>query len=423
MRHALFVAFHYPPEASSSGVLRTLKYTRYLREFGWRVSVITLDPSAYTVLDPRLEQEIPSGTRVLRTRFLNTKLNLSIAGMYPALLALPDVWIGWMPWAVAAGRRVIDSDPVDLIYSTSPHATAHLIACRLAAISAKPWVTDFRDPWIEDPPEPGAPNGLIYRTLNRRLESLVVKRSDAIVTSTTSMRDMMRKRYPDEPEAKLRAIFNGYDEADFADMPVRPTSRDARLRIIHMGNINAAFRDPCPLFAALGRMVGRGQLSASELEIRFIGGGTYGDAPEMHATIEAAGLSGTVSFLPRVPYEESLRQLYSADLLLLLQASDDTAGLVPAKLYEYLRAQKPTLALVQTGAITDVIAETGGGWTADPRDAASLDRALAEIVRDWRADRLGTHCANLDALRRFDRRALTGELAAVFDGVYLGKRA
>lgn len=146
------------------------------------------------------------------------------------------------------------------------------------------------------------------------------------------------------------------------------------------------------------------QLSASELEIQFIGGGPYGDAPEMQATIHGAGLSGTVSFLPRVPYEESLRQLSCADLLLLLvQASDDTAGLVPAKLYEYLRAQKPTLALVRTGAVTEVIAETGGGWTADPSDAASLDMALAEIVHDWRDDRLGSHCADLDAPRRFDR--------------------
>ncbi|HEV2007821.1 MAG TPA: glycosyltransferase, partial [Burkholderiales bacterium] len=197
----------------------------------------------------------------------------------------------------------------------------------------------------------------------------------------------------------------------------------SRLRIIHMGSIHAAFRDPCPLFAALARMLGRKQLTASEIEIQFIGGGPYGDAPQMQSAIENAGLCGRVSFLPRVPYEESLRQLSGADLLLLLQASDDTAGLVPAKLYEYLRAQKPTLALVPTGAVTEVIAETGGGWTADPSDAASLDMALAEIVHAWRADRLGTHCANLDALRRFDRRALTAELAAVFDGVCARKRA
>jgi glycosyltransferase involved in cell wall biosynthesis len=124
-----------------------------------------------------------------------------------------------------------------------------------------------------------------------------------------------------------------------------------------------------------------------------------------------------------VPYEESLRQLSAADLLLLLQASNDTVGLVPAKLYEYLRAQKPILALVRTGAVTEVLAETGGGWIADPADAASLDVTLAEIVREWRDHRLVARCADLAALRRFDRRALTAELAAVFEEAYLRNRA
>jgi len=133
--------------------------------------------------------------------------------------------------------------------------------------------------------------------------------------------------------------------------------------------------------------------------------------------MEAAGLSGSVSLLARVPYDESLRQLAGADLLLLLQASSDTVELVPAKLYEYLRAQKPVLAMVRTGAVTDVLTQTGGGWTVDPADPRSIDRTLAEIVHEWRSDRLAMHCADLAALRRFDRRALAGELAAVFDEV------
>src|SRR3989442_4839363 len=163
VRHALFIAFHYPPEASSSGVLRTLKYTRFLPEFGWRVSVIAPDTAAYDVCDPSLEAQIPESVRIVRTRFLNTKRHLSWRGIYPALLALPDVWIGWLPWAVAAGRRLIAADRVDLLYSTSPHATAHIIARRLASSSRKPLVTDFRDPLIEDPPEPRVPSGAVYK--------------------------------------------------------------------------------------------------------------------------------------------------------------------------------------------------------------------------------------------------------------------
>jgi glycosyltransferase involved in cell wall biosynthesis len=420
LRHALFIAFHYPPEASSSGVLRTLKFSRYLPEHGWRVSVITPEASTHPIVDAELERQIPPGARVLRTRALNTKRDLSLWGRYPAVLALPDVWIGWFPFAVAAGRRLIASDPVDLVYSTSPHATAHLIARRIASIARKPGVADFRDPWIEDPPEPGAPNGLAYRTINRWLERKVVMRSAAVVTSTAHLRDAMRRRYPDEPDKKFHAILNGYDEADFVDRRLPPPPTGTRLRIVHAGSINAQFRDPRPLFEALARLAKVGRIAPPEIELRFVGAGPFGDAPEVRAAVASAGLADSVSFLPRVSYDESLSLLADSDLLLLLQASDDTVGLVPAKLYEYLRTQKPVLALVRDGAITDVLAQTGGGWSADPADATTLDATLSDIVDRWRATELATHSADMSVLRRFDRRALTGELAKVFDEVCLG---
>jgi glycosyltransferase involved in cell wall biosynthesis len=417
VRHALFVAFHYPPEASSSGVLRTLKYSRYLRENGWRVSVIAPNVSAYSICDPQLEAQIPPDTVVVRTPYLNTKRDLSLRGIYPAILAVPDVWIGWMPWAVRAGHQLMMRDPADVIYSTSPHATAHLIAGRLARASGAPWVTDFRDPWIEDPPEPGAPNGLVFRNVNRWLEKRVVHRCAAVVTSTQHLQQLLQARYAALPTPKIRAILNGYDEADFADLPTGVVARGPRLRVVHTGNINAEFRDPIPLFEALGRLIGRGVLTASECEIRFVGGGAYGESGKVSAAVAAAGLADAVTFLPRVPYEASLRELSQAEIFLLLQASDDTVGLVPAKLYEYLRAQKPTLSLVRPGAITEVLAQTGGGWAVDPADGVALEHVVTEIVRAWRADQLPAHRADMKVLRNFDRRALAAELAAVFDAV------
>ena len=132
MKHALFIAYHYPPESSSSGVLRTLKHTRYLGRFGWRVTVLTLDRGAYEETDPKLEEQIPEDVRVIRTRFIDVKRHLAIRGRYPSVFATPDRWIGWWPWAVAAGRKVMKDDPVNVIYSTSPHATAHLIGLSLA---------------------------------------------------------------------------------------------------------------------------------------------------------------------------------------------------------------------------------------------------------------------------------------------------
>src|ERR1700676_2428424 len=118
-RHALFVAFHVPPEASSSGVLRTLKYIRYLDDLGWRVTVISPKVEAYSITDRALERQFPASCRIIRTAFVNTKRSLSLLGRYPALLAVPDVWIGWLPWGIAAGGRVANADPFDIVYSTS----------------------------------------------------------------------------------------------------------------------------------------------------------------------------------------------------------------------------------------------------------------------------------------------------------------
>ena len=120
------------------------------------------------------------------------------------MLAVPDPWIGWWPWAVRAGRRVMRADPVDLVvYSTSPHATAHLVALSLVRRTGLPWVTDFRDPWYEEPPEPGTSR--IVQGAARRLEHLVIRRSDRVVLTTERMRDTLAARYCDE---SLREVLS-----------------------------------------------------------------------------------------------------------------------------------------------------------------------------------------------------------------------
>jgi hypothetical protein len=256
VKHALFVAFHYPPEASSSGVLRTLKFSRYLAEYGWRVSVLTLERTAYDTVDPSLEQQIPDWVRVVRTPYIHTKQHLSIRGRYLASLATPDAWIGWYFWAVPAGRRLLAADPASVVFSTSPYPTAHLIARKIAARARVPFVADFRDPWYEVPPEPGTPR--IVHAVAPILERAVVRSATHVVTSTAQLRDLLRLRYTQEPPDKFTEILNGYDEADFSALPAAEPKRDDSMLIIHAGNINADFRDPAPLFEAIGRLARRG---------------------------------------------------------------------------------------------------------------------------------------------------------------------
>lgn len=417
MKHALFIAFHYPPEASSSGVLRTLKYTRYLVDHGWRTTVVAPRVDAYSTIDHELERQIPPSTRVIRTRFLNTKRHLAVAELYPSILAVPDRWIGWLPWGVSAGRKLLAEDPFDLVYSTSPHATAHLIAWRIAKRAGRPWVADFRDPWIEDPPEPGAPTGPLYTALNRRLERKVIEDCSAAVASTLQLRDTLAARYPAVAPGKISAILNGYDEADFHALPEPASSGRASFVILHAGSVNGAFRNPLPLLRAARACANRGEIDLARLRCRFLGAGEYASSRAMAEALDALNVRHAVEFLPRVPYSESLAALAVADLLLLLQASPDTTGLVPAKLYEYLRAQKPVLALVHPGATDEVLSLTGGGWSVSPEDQPALERALAAAFALWTRGELAATRADLAVLRRFDRRALAQELCGVFERV------
>ena len=415
MKHALIVAFHFPPEASSSGVLRTLKYARYLEEYGWRVTVITLKRSAYLITDPKLEEQIPKSAHVVRTRYINVKRHLAIRGRYPAILAVPDTWSGWWPWAVTAGNAAIARERPDIIYSTSPHATAHLIAGHLARRWKLPWVVDFRDPWFEDPPEPDTP--AIVHWFARRLEAKVVARADHIVASTKHLKEMLVARYLRESPTKFSVIPNGYDEADFKALSEQPYAKQRQLTIVHTGSVNADFRDPRPLFRAIRTAADQGLLDVSTLSLRFIGGGTFGESAEMLQCLNETGLQQTVSFLPRVSYDEVIKELGHADIALLLQASTDTAALVPAKLYEYLRSQKPVLALVNPGASQELISETAGGWAIEPCDHKGLTAVIVEIYRLWDSGELIHKGASLHAVEQYSRQNLTGALADIFNSL------
>jgi hypothetical protein len=134
------------------------------------------------------------------------------------------------------------------------------------------------------------------------------------------------RTYPDEAPAKFHVIANGYDQADFEALPERASGSGNCLCIVHAGSINAEFRDPAPVFASLGRLISAGVVSTDECELRFIGPGEYGASRAVKASIDSAGLDNVVRLLPRVPYDQALKELTQADLLLLLQASEDTLG-------------------------------------------------------------------------------------------------
>ena len=144
------VAYHFPPFAGSSGVQRTLRFVQHLPAFGWEPIVLTVRPGAYERTSKDLDAEVPRGVRVERAFAFDAARHLTIGGRYPAFLARPDRWMSWRFAGVAAGMRLIRDCKPQLVWSTYPIATAHVIGRILHQRSGLPWVADFRDPMAQD---------------------------------------------------------------------------------------------------------------------------------------------------------------------------------------------------------------------------------------------------------------------------------
>jgi glycosyltransferase involved in cell wall biosynthesis len=376
----LIVAYHFPPQAGSSGLLRSLKFCRYLPEFGWLPSVLTIDPRAYEHTDHSQMTEVPPFVTVRRAFGLDSQRHLSLGRRYLRATALPDRWMTWVAGAVPAGLGLIRKNKIDIIFTTYPIATAVLIGYFLHVFSGKPWIVDFRDSMTEEgyPPDP-----LTYRTYKWIERKAIQHGSRFFFTAPATIR-MYLDRYPQLRPADCLLVPNGYDEPDFAGLIPKQT-RSARIRLLHSGLIYPWERDPRPFFRALASLKAQGQISADELSIELR---ACGSEVEYEKETEALGIKDLVHFLPHIPYRESLQDAADADALLLFQAACCDHQ-IPAKAYEYLRLNKPILALTtHTGDTALLLNESGGATIVDIADENAIHSVLPEFLQSVRS---GTH--------------------------------
>jgi glycosyltransferase involved in cell wall biosynthesis len=267
-----------------------------------------------------------------------------------------------------------------VIWSTYPIATAHLIAFTLHRLTGLPWVADFRDSMTED----HYPADLSTRRCYRWIERQAVRYASRCVFTARATREMYLKRYPDLNPARCLLIPNGYDEKDFqglteaVDMPVR-SNRPTRL--LHSGLLYPEERDPRPFFRSVARLKKEGQETAKSLliHLRAPGAEDY-----YSAILHELDIHDMVSLLPSLPYKQSLQECLDADGLLLFQAASCDHQ-VPAKAYEYLRLQRPILALTsETGDTAALLKDTGGATVVDLSDEQAIYSWLPRFLRSVR---------------------------------------
>lgn len=408
------VAFHFPPLTGSSGIQRTLRFAQHLPSLGWQPLVLSAHPRAYESTGVDLLSEIPAGMVVRRAFALDTARHLQLFGRYMACMARPDRWVGWKFSAVREGLRMVEEFKPDVIWSTYPIATAHVIASALQRKTGLPWIADFRDPMAHDgfPADPRTWQSYL------RVEADAVARAQYLVFTTPGAAQLYRARYP-AMVGHILVLENGYDDESFAlaahhlhaTLPgAEPTAGARPLILLHSGIVYASERDPTQLFIALGRLRAQGILAPTDLRIRF-------RAPVheelLHHLAQAHGALEFIELCPALSYREALQEMLTVDALLVMQASNCNAQ-IPAKLYEYLRAGKPVLALTDPAGDTAAVMRDAG-----LNDIARLDSAdeimllLSALVRDWRSGKVTL--PRPESVAQASRRIRSTMLAALLD--------
>jgi Glycosyl transferase 4-like domain len=375
------IAYHFPPLAGSSGIQRTLRFVQHLPRLGWEPIVLTAQSIAYEKTREDLLTEIPVGTVVRRAMALDTARHLQIGGHYLAWMARPDRWMSWRFDAIRQGRKLVNDLSPEVIWSTYPIATAHVIASALHKKTGLPWIADFRDPMAQE----GYPRDPVTRRQFQVIESDAARNAQLCVFTTPGAALEYQRRYP-EAAKRMVVLENGYDEESFsvASKPRAGSRADAnprRIVLLHSGIVYPSERDPTQLFKALGRLKSAGVITPNDLCLRF--------RAAIHDDLlrRCAAKHDAADFLelcPAVPYRDALAEMVDVDALLVMQASNCNAQ-IPAKIYEYLRAGRPIVAL------TDPDGDTAGVMrSAGLSDIARLDsendiaKLLVRLVGDWR---------------------------------------
>ena len=351
-RRVLVLTYFFPP-IGGVGVQRTLKFVEHLPALGWDPVVVAprgavyrvMDPGPLETLDPDLEVHRvlsvePARLRavvrelVRRTRPTRTSELASTPGPQPTappargprrwlnaawaawvrMLFVPDEQMGWIPLAARAAAAIHGQQPVHVIYSSSPPASAHLAAGLAKAMTSRPWVADFRDPWVGNAFAP--PRSAPRERLERWLESWVIRHADRVVFATPGLRARYVDRYPSSAQ-RFVTITNGYDLADVGKPSAGSDQADGPFRLVYAGSVYGS-RELRTFLDGLDLAVGRRPDLRDRLRVEFVGWMTPDN--RRLALTRAERLEPILRIDGFVPRDEALTRLHSADASLLLLA-------------------------------------------------------------------------------------------------------
>ena len=371
MKRLLIVTHHFPPSAGS-GSFRMLGFARHLPKFGWNVSVVVCGPTPWEPIDEELGKQIPVETSVECVDFPLRKAR-SILPVALQKVRCIDLYYVWNKPAIVACRRLIKEWQPDVVLTSGPPHSVHLVGRRLHRQFGLPWVADFRDPWCSLGSD--KPYIKSWSRLTKSMERSVIRGADIVVANTSNARQSLKDAYP-KYARKIVAVHNGFDPSPNRDAR-RAVTTGPEINLLHAGALYAG-RDPRPVFDALKQIINDERLHGKRVCWTLLGRSLD---DRIDDDIRSRGLTDVVRLEGHVPYAEVIRRMANADILVLLDSPGRRIG-VPAKLYEYIGVKRPILALAEkNGDCGQILRQSGVPNRIVPsKDVDLIRQAIFELI-------------------------------------------
>lgn len=410
MKKILVISFHFPPDAAI-GAVRPAELAKHLPAHGWTPVVLTVDDRYYEKTDAK--RYPASGVKVFRTKKLGSidsvyaaakrifkrkkkgsnqepagkqwftpagaqgreSLKSILLRYYNSLLVyLPDKEIGWLPFAILRGLKVIRSEKIDAIYTTSPPHSVHLVGLGLKLLTSKPWIADFRDPW-EVALKPKRSRSALSERIEKRMERAVVKNCDSAVSVTGRMTERLARLYP-EYAGKFSTIPNGYDSTSLEGF--RREKKHSRFTIAYAGSLYFG-RNPKSIFEAVSGLIAQGAIDKGSFRVRLIGDCRTSDGVSVEKMIKKMGLEEVVEFIDTLPHAAALKEIAMAHAALLIAPAQPLQ--IPGKVYEYIGLRTAIIAVCGDGATKDLLKSYERAYIAEPDNTREMKEAILGAMK------------------------------------------
>lgn len=411
MKKVLILANQFPP-MGGSGVQRTLKFVKYLPEFGIEPIVVTKKYNG-RLLDETLLEELPKDLKIYRLKAYETVENRSIFRLpikfIGTRLTPPDGEYFWYYFNRKEVADILKKENIDCIYSTSYPYSGHLLGLYLKRkFPHIKWIVDFRDEWTNNPYYADNFFKKLKYNRERKQETQVTNECDFLIANSKFMLDNFIK---DTPKLKKHSTYipNGYDEEDFLGL-INQRDGGEKFVITYTGSLYGK-RNLTEFLEGLKIAIEENEVDKEKIEIRLVGN-VHKSMAEEYA--EKYNLDGKIKTLGYMNHRDSIQMLYNSDILLLIIGKVEGAeNFYSGKIFEYIRADREILAIVpEKGAAAEVILETNTGTVVDPDNIKGISEAITNYYRQWENSKIN-HNPNWDLVEKYSRKSQAGELAKI----------